>query len=178
VDVHIRPYRQEDTEAAFEAVRESLTDLLQWMPWAHPEYSIADTRSWIDAQIPAFRDGTAYEFAVESDAGRYLGACGVNQIDQANRRANLGYWIRSGVTRQGVATAAVRAVRDWAFEHTNLVRLEIVVAVGNVASERVAEKSGATREGTLRNRLFLHGAVRDAMMFSLTRDPPAGTSER
>jgi RimJ/RimL family protein N-acetyltransferase len=36
-----------------------------------------------------------------------------------------------------------------AFEATDLVRLEIVVAVGNVASHRVAEHAGAVREGTL-----------------------------
>ena len=105
--------------------------------------------------------------------GTYLGGCGLNQIDRINRRANLGYWVRSTATRQGVATGAVRALRDWAFEVTELVRLEIVVAVGNAASHRVAEKVGAVREGTLIRRLMLHGALRDASMFSLTRDLPA-----
>ena len=53
-----------------------------------------------------------------------------------------------------------------------LIRLEIVVAVGNLASHRVAEKVGAVSEGTLRRRILLHGAARDATMFSLTRDIP------
>jgi RimJ/RimL family protein N-acetyltransferase len=64
----------------------------------------------------------------------------------------------------------VCAVRNWAFESTELVRLEIVVATGNTASHRVAEKVGAIREGVLRRRLLLHGHPHDATMFSLIRD--------
>ena len=72
-------------------------------------------------------------------------------------------------TRQGVATAAVHAVHAWGFEHTNLIRPEIVVATGNAASLRVAEKAGAVREGTLHRRLMLGGTAHDASVFSFTR---------
>ena len=73
----------------------------------------------------------------------YLGGCGLNQIDHANGRANLGYWVRSSAVGRGVATAAVQLVRQWGFEQTSLLRLEVVIAVGNLASHRVAEKAGA-----------------------------------
>jgi ribosomal-protein-serine acetyltransferase len=69
-----------------------------------------------------------------------------------------------------VATSAVHALRGWAFQWTDLVRLEILVAKGNIASEGVAAKVGAMREGVLRRRLMLHGRLHDATMFSLTRD--------
>jgi ribosomal-protein-serine acetyltransferase len=119
--------------------------------------------------VRAFEQRTAFEFAIVSGDDRYLGGCGLNQIDAVNRRANLGYWVRTSAIRQGVATRAVRAIRDWAFEHTDLLRLEIVVALGNEASQRVAAKSGAIKEGVLRNRLLLHGAIHDATIFSLIR---------
>jgi RimJ/RimL family protein N-acetyltransferase len=48
-----------------------------------------------------------------------------------------------------------------------LNRIEILVAVDNLASQRVAAKVGAVREGILRNRLLLHGKIHDAVMFSL-----------
>ena len=155
-----------------EAVRESIAELQPWMPWCHPGYSLTDSRSWLEIQVPAFAQRTAFEFAIVSAEGHYLGGCGLNQIDKANKRANLGYWVRSGATRQGVATSAARQIREWAFQTTDLIRLEIVVAVGNSASHRVAEKVGAVREGTLHRRILLHGAARDATMFSLTRDIP------
>ena len=123
--------------------------------------------------MPGFEQGTAFEFAIVSADGGYLGGCGLNQIDKTNCRANLGYWVRSSATRLGVATTAVRAIRDWAFDRTGLIRLEIVIAVGNFASHRVAEKAGAIREGILRRRLVLHGVAHDATMFSFTRPIPA-----
>ena len=165
----IRRYRLDDAADVLEAVRESVQEIQPWMPWCHPGYSIEDSVSWLTAQVPAFDAGTAFEFAIVSSDGRYLGGCGLNQIDALNRRANLGYWVRSTETRRGVATAAARALRDWAFEHTSLIRLEIVVAASNHASQRVAEKVGAVREGLLHRRLVLHGAVHNATMFSLTR---------
>ena len=81
--------------------------------------------------------------------------------DQLNKRANLGYWVRSSVARRGVATAEVALPRKWAFRHTDLVRLVLVIAAGNLASQRVAEKAGAECEGTLRQRLWLYGTAHD-----------------
>ncbi len=168
-DVHIRPYTLADASEVWEAVRESLAELQPWMPWCHPGYSIEESHSWLEAQVPAFQQDTSFEFAIVSGDGGYLGGCGLNQIDQANNRANLGYWVRSSATGRGVATAAVKRVRNWGFEHTALVRLELVIAVGNFASHRVAEKAGAVREGTLRSRLLLRGTPHDATIFSFIR---------
>jgi ribosomal-protein-serine acetyltransferase len=142
------------------------------MPWCHPNYSVEDSRSWLDVQLRAFEERSAFEFAIVSN-DRYLGGCGLNQLDKMNRRANLGYWVRRSAVRRGVATAAVCAARDWPFSSIELIRLEIVIAEGNAASDGVAEKAGALREGTLRRRLVLHGSATDATMFSLTRDTSA-----
>jgi RimJ/RimL family protein N-acetyltransferase len=168
-DILIRPCRVEDAQAMYDAVRESLPELTQWMPWCHRDYSLPEAKSWLRTQVQAFNERKWFEFAIVDPVGRYLGNCGLNQIDEANRRCNLGYWVRSSATGQGVAVRSVAMTRDWGFEHTNLARLEIVIAVGNHRSVRVAEKAGATREGMLRQRLLLHGVQVDAVMFSLVR---------
>jgi ribosomal-protein-serine acetyltransferase len=167
--VLIRPYRIDDASLLFNAARESISELMPWMPWCHPHYSYNESQSWIETQVAAFTRREAFAFGIVSDDGSYLGGCGLNQIDQRNRRANLGYWVRSTATRRGVATAATRLLRDWGFENCDLIRLEIVIGVGNLASQRVAEKAGAIREGILRNRLVLHGQPHDAVMFSFIR---------
>jgi ribosomal-protein-serine acetyltransferase len=167
--VRIRPYQIDDTPQVWEAARESLTELLPWMPWAHPAYAVEETRSWLAMQVQAFRERTMFEFAITSETGGILGGCGLNQLDPLNRRANLGYWVRTSATRRGVATEAVRLVREWGFANTDLTRLEILVAVGNVGSRKVAEKSGAVYEGTLRQRLLVHGVGYDAAMYAFVR---------
>jgi ribosomal-protein-serine acetyltransferase len=168
----IRPYRLNDAAEVFAAVRESIAELMPWMPWCHPEYRLEETRSWLEIQVPAFQQGTNFEFAIESGDGHFLGGCGLNQIDRINLRANLGYWVRSSAVRCGVATSAVRLLRDWGFQNTGLIRLEIVIAAENEASRKVARKAGAVREGIARDRLLLQGIPHDAYIFSFIRKDP------
>jgi RimJ/RimL family protein N-acetyltransferase len=167
--VSIRSYRLEDGPALFEAVIESRRELAPWMPWCHPAYSIDDARNWVELQVGNFREGREYDFVIVSPGGRFLGACGLNQFDLPNRRANLGYWVRSSETGRGVAVAAVRQLARWAFENTDFNRLEIIAAVGNERSQRVAERAGAEREGVLLSRLMLHDRMHDAAIYSFVR---------
>jgi ribosomal-protein-serine acetyltransferase len=145
----------EDTPGLTAAVQESLVDLIPWMDWAHEAYDIETARWWIDAQPAKREKGEAFEYMIKDSQGEILGACGVNRISAAPFRfANLGYWIRSSATGKGIATAAVLRLIDTTFRDTQLVRLEMVVAVGNRRSQRVAEKVGAIYEGTFRCRLW------------------------
>lgn len=164
----IRLYEMADAEHLCVAARESVAEVSPWMGWCHSQYSLDEARTWIAAQDELAKQGMAYEFAVWSE-GRYVGGCGINQINKANRCANLGYWVRTSAMGRGIAPAAVRLVADYAFTNTDLIRLEIVCAVGNVRSQRVAVKVGAAREGVLRNRLVLPSGPSDAVMFSLVR---------
>ena len=62
---------------------------------------------------------------------------------------------------------AIRLAARFGCEELGLYRIEIVAAVDNIASQRVAEKAGAVREGVLRNRLLVRGESQDAVLFSL-----------
>jgi len=82
------------------------------------------------------------------DSAAFLGRVGLDRIS-ASGTANVGYWVRTGQTGQGVATAAVLLIARFGFEDLGLQRLELLVAADNLASRRVAEKVGATFEGVL-----------------------------
>jgi ribosomal-protein-serine acetyltransferase len=168
-DVFIRPFRLTDTAALYEAVLESADALKPWMPWCHAEYKTSDAREWIDTQIDAFERGYQYQFAIVSEKQEILGVCGLNGIQPENRLANLGYWVRTSACGRGIATKAARLVAQWAFANTDLDRLEIVIAVGNLGSLRVAAKIGAVWEGLLRGRIRLNDQPRDAILFSIMR---------
>lgn len=165
--VTIRRYEPEDAERIFEAARESMAEISPWMPWCHPAYALEEARAWTAHCGVVWRERREFNFVIEGESGAFLGACGLNQIRWEEGTANLGYWVRTSATGRGVATAAVRRLAEFAFGRTELVRLEIVSAVENVASQRVAEKCGARREGLVADRLFLHGVRHPAMVFVL-----------
>jgi RimJ/RimL family protein N-acetyltransferase len=167
--VSIRPYELGDVQNLFEAARESRATVGPWLPWCHPRYALEEAREWVERQAAAFQAGAEYQFAILSEEDRFLGGCGLNALDREHRRANLGYWVRASAVGRGTATAATRLVADWAFQNTDLNRLEIVAATENARSLRVAEKAGAVREGVLWSRLLVHGVVHDAVVFSFTR---------
>jgi RimJ/RimL family protein N-acetyltransferase len=163
----IRPCQLSDADAVMESVRESSREIFPWLPWCHPEYSRSDAEQWLQGQFEAWAERREFGFSIVEEDGTFLGACAINQINWAHRFGNIGYWVRTGATRRGVATAAVARLVEFARTETDLVRLEIVVAVGNTASARVAVKSGAVLEGTLRSRLFMHGKPHDALMHAI-----------
>lgn len=164
----VRPCQPTDAGPVYEAVRESIKELSPWMPWCHRGYSIEDSRTWLGSRPDTWQRGMEYDFLIaDRSDGHPLGICGLNNLDRENRLANLGYWIRTGSARQGVATAGIPLVARFGFEELNLNRIEIIVATGNIPSQGLATKIGATREGRLRNRLIVRDHIYDAIMFSL-----------
>lgn len=135
------------------------------MPWCSNNFSHADALSWIEEQTEARKRGLAYEFALIDSEGHYLGGGGINSIRTDHNFANIGYWIRSSRTCEGLGTLALKASVAWARRNTKLKRLEVVVATGNLASQRVAEKAGAVKESIAESRLYLHGVYHDATMY-------------
>ena len=165
----IRLYEPEDARELHEAAMESVAVMQPWMPWCHPGFTLVDAEAWIKAKIAEAEEKASFEFSIRRSDGRFLGGCGINTIDPEHQVANLGYWVRASSAGRGVAPAAVRKLAEWAFRHTSLRRLELLVSVDNVRSQRVAEKAGALREGVFRSRLLLHGQAHDAVVYSIIR---------
>lgn len=172
--VTLRPYEDADTGEKSRAVRESAADLSPWMPWCRPGYSSEDASAWIRRSREGRAEGSLHDFAILDADGTYAGGCSVNRINRTDRCANLSYWVRSSRAGGGIATAAVLQLIAWTFANTTLNRLEIVVAEGNAASRRVAERAGARREGVLRKRLMVGGRASSAILYAVLRPDEAG----
>ena len=166
--ITLRRYEPDDAVLLFDAARESSAEVYPFLEWCHADYQIEESHNWIALVYQKWLKGEWFDFAIlDTRTQRYLGGCGLNDIRLPQYTANLGYWIRSSATGQGIATDATRLLAKFAFDHIGLQRVEIVIAESNLASIRVAEKSGAILEGTLRNKLFLHGTPTDALLYSL-----------
>lgn len=164
----LRPHRREDCEALHTAVTESVQEAAPWLQWCHPGYSRAEAEVFIRLVGEAWAQRTRYPFAIiAAKDGAFLGGIEINQIVKANRLANVGYWIRTSCTRQGIASAALRLAAQYAFGALGLTRLEIVCLPTNLLSRRVAEKAGARFEALARNRIVMHGIPRDAVVYGL-----------
>ncbi|MEE8349781.1 MAG: GNAT family protein [Acidobacteriota bacterium] len=165
--VILKRYVSEDADDLFEAARDSIEEVYPWLAWCHPDYEMSECQEWISLQVQRWNEGKEYGFTIRNRREHLVGGCSLNHLRPEDKVANLGYWVRSGHTGKGYATAATELVAQFAFDRLDFKRVGIVAAVENVPSQRVAERAGAKREGILRNRLFLHGQSHDAIMYSL-----------
>jgi ribosomal-protein-serine acetyltransferase len=174
----LRPIGGEtDAASLHEAARESIAEVGPWLAWCHAEYSLDETVTYLDFCRQAWSDGREYNFAIfDRETERFLGGVGINLIDWVHRRGNLGYWVRTSAIRRGHASDAARILAKWGLKQLGLTRIEIVAAIENIASQRVAAKAGAAPEGVLRSRIILEGVPHDAAMFSFVLTDLVGST--
>jgi ribosomal-protein-serine acetyltransferase len=169
--VQVRPFQQDDALPMYQAARESLEQLRAWMTWCRADFSLAHAEAFVAQSGRAWARGEQFSFAIiDARDHSFLGSVGLNHLDQTHKFANVGYWVRNGAARRGVATVAVQQVAAFGLGELGLNRLEFLIPTINVASQRVAQKIGAKFEGVLRNRLMIGGRSHDAVMYAVTQN--------
>jgi ribosomal-protein-alanine N-acetyltransferase len=104
-----------------------------------------DTRH---AQLLAWQAaGTDYFHLLVTERGEVVGR--VNLTKAADGAAELGYRIAQKAAGRGLATAAVREVRELAAAEYGLTRLRARVTMDNPASRKVLERNGFVAVGEL-----------------------------
>jgi ribosomal-protein-alanine N-acetyltransferase len=91
--------------------------------------------------------GTDYLHLLVAEGGEVVGR--VNLTEVADGSAELGYRIAQKAAGQGLATAAVRKVRELAATEYGLTRLRARVTLNNPASRKVLEHNGFVAVGEL-----------------------------
>jgi RimJ/RimL family protein N-acetyltransferase len=162
----LRPFHLTDAAQLYCAVKESLQELKPWMSWATDTYNEFSAQEYITVARARWSEGTFYAFAI-TQGNEILGACTLSSLHSIYHFCNLGYWVRTSRHGRGIAGRAAKLAARFAFEQLGIIRVEIVVALKNRASIRVAEKIGAHDEGILLNRMVIGKSIYDAHMYSL-----------
>lgn len=166
--IHLRAFDFGEADSLYQAVWESMDELRPWMSWANENYTAETAKNFITVTRSQWSGGSYYGFAIlEARSGELLGGCSLSYIHPVYHFCNLGYWVRTSRRGRGIAGRAAGLAAKFAFERLGLIRVEIVIAVGNSASQRVAEKIGAHYEGVLLNRMAVGRQIHDAHMYSL-----------
>ncbi len=176
----LRPFRRRDADPLLEAVQASLPELIRWLPWAHHGYGRNDAVAFIRESMSAWREGRAFDFSIRRDArpDRHLGNVSVWFTARGGHVGEVGYWIRTDETGKGLCSQATARVLQIAYEELAMHKVVLRIAIGNLASERIADKLGFVREGLLREELRVNGQWMDHTLWSLLRDEFLGEVDR
>ena len=107
-------------------------------------YSLDEARGWIDWQLNLYRDHGFGLWVLElKETDELVGQCGLTIQDvEGVDEIEIGYHISKAYWRQGLATEAASACRDFAFDVLGLERIVITTGVDNIPSQGVARKVG------------------------------------
>jgi len=142
----LRPWTEQGIPAMVAAYRDPVTR--HWL--RHPVTTTQEARQIIQARCAHRRAGTGFSFAVlqadaDGAAGDLVGGVSTRRLDRDAVSGEVGYWVTASSRGQGIAPRALNAVCEWVFRlprHRPLEQLELIHAVGNHASCRVADKAG------------------------------------
>jgi RimJ/RimL family protein N-acetyltransferase len=104
------------------------------------------------------------------DDDRCIGTATLFNFSLANRRAEFGCSLARMLWGQGLAREAAALMLNFAFERMGLERIEADIDPRNGQSIGLVERLGFQREGTLRARWRVGGAVQDSAWYGLLKD--------
>lgn len=165
-EISICPVVVDDAEALASLVHQNIAHFCEYLPALAGLSSVAAARRHLLAVVEQASAGEIFEWHLFVD-GTLCGAIRLKDIDAADRKAKIGYYIARQFSGRGIVTSAVRAVLAHCFGQLKLNRIELRCAAGNEPSKRVAERLGFVREGVLRQEEYLNGAFVDQYVYGL-----------
>ncbi|WP_107773821.1 GNAT family N-acetyltransferase [Nocardioides sediminis] len=178
--ITLRPLRAEDAPRVQEACSDP--EAVRWLGGEiiNERYSLEHAHGFIERALCGVGNGSHMSWAIAATTtDELLGHISlIGSGGELTDTAALGYWAHPSARGTGVTTAAAAAVVDEALTPTSdggsgLRRLTLRVAVGNLASQRVAEAAGFMRTGRTRQSDHLvDGTFTDEFTYDVLATDP------
>ena len=150
----LRPIEAGDADAIFDGYAQD-SEVTRYMTW-RPHRTISDAHAFIAVCLTTPRElSLTYAITGRSD-GQLRGVFELRR--PAAYRLGYGYVLARRFWGQGLMSEALTAAVEWALAQSDVWRIGDVCDVDNLASARVMEKAGMTREALLR-RWSMHPNV-------------------
>ena len=82
----------------------------------------------------------------------------------------IGYILAPSERKKGYGSEAIKIIVDYLFLSKELVRIQAITGLENLASCNALEKAGFTKDGIMRNSGFIRGEWKDGCLYSITRE--------
>ena len=157
----LRPFRPDDAPVITPLLnnRRIWLNLSDRVP--HP-YTLEHAHAFIDK---VSRCDPIENFAITVDDVA-VGSIGIIKGEGISRvSAEVGYWLAEPYWGRGIATAALRAMTQYAIDHFELTRVFALVFAHNSGSIRILEKAGYVREGAMKQSTIKDGVIQDEYLY-------------
>ncbi|MFW6120546.1 MAG: GNAT family N-acetyltransferase [Petrotogales bacterium] len=164
--VRLRAYRKEDMDEAYNLVND-----LEVRGFLNPGIPYPLKREEEDKfyeNLSSSKD--TYSFAIERiEDKRYIGGCGVNEVNWKNSNCCVGIFLGKPYWSYGYGTEAMQILVDFIFKEMNIHKIFLCVYSFNERAIKSYEKLGFKVEGRLREHIFRFGKYHDEIIMGILR---------
>ncbi len=135
----LREMTSEDHHALYRVLGDR--DMMRFYPYVFDDERV---RGWISRNIERYRIfGFGLWAVCIKGTGELIGDCGLTmQLINGRIMPEIGYHIRGDKQRQGYASEAAAAVRDWVFGNTTFNMVYSYMPKSNIPSAKTAQSYG------------------------------------
>jgi len=146
--LYLRRINQLDAAEVFDLIDKNRKHLRTWLPFIDTTYSVNNTHSFIEGLQKPYCQEMVFTVCYNDSI---TGLIGFKDIDKANMRLEIGYWISKQDEGKGIVTDCCRTIIEKAFAKMNINRVQIKCGIGNERSSNVPKRLGFKFEGIERS---------------------------
>lgn len=136
----LRPIESDDSDMIYNAVRESLSELEPWLPWATSSFTHQQAEENSRHLHAAYVLRSSMQYLVFKD-NNFVGLIGLFNINWDIPSASIELWCCSSEIKNGYLTEALQALSIFAFDVLKLKRLQFVCDAENEPAIKLAERA-------------------------------------
>lgn len=139
----------------------------------HPEFcyspakpnSVEDEKEFLRGAIRRMKGKEEYYFSILAD-GEHVGGASIEFAGTLDHVCEIGYFVAREHWDKGIASETVKLLEKFIADNLDVVRIEITTAKENVASRKVAVKSGYKKEGLMKKYLKVCEKYYDCYLYA------------
>ena len=161
----LRAFTYDDQDDLF-TIR-SNEQVMKYVDVERPNTS-TDVLPFLEKNIVQFNNREGVNCVItKKGTDHFMGFIGIHALDEKNHRGEIGYSLLPNYWGGGIATEALSAVIDFAFNTCNLHGLDANVNPLNEASQALLEKLGFRKEAHFRENYYFNGQYLDSYIYCL-----------
>jgi len=161
----LRKLSLNDLDDMFEYTSDELCT--QPLPWqAHKDKE--QTRIFLENTIAGYGTDNSFTYGIElKEEAKLIGVVRLFDISFHNKRAEISYIMNRKYQGKGYANEAINAIIDFAFTKKEFIRIQARCSFDNLASVKVLERIGMSKEGVLKSFWNIKGVQKDVIIYGL-----------
>lgn len=167
--VTLRPSSERDIDAIFNACQDPVIPEFTTVP---ATYTLDHAIDFVRSDPFSFAERRELRFIIDYGNGsdvKFAGVISLHTINIKNHTAEIGYWMEKSMRGKGIGTIAAKIITDYGFRSLGFRRIDGLVDVDNLASQKLLTSAGFQKEGILRNKVSRDdGRQIDMALFATT----------